>query len=185
MVGRTECCRGTEDRDGADRRMAGLKQQRNVGYISAGIRSEIQDQASAIVGDSMVRQIRKHRAVWYPGAEEMLTALKNRGYHLVILSNCKVAYRKAHWEEFRMERWFEQFYDCESYGFCPKTEIVQEVIRDYPGPYLVIGDRRQDLECARSCKSPFIGCLYGYGEKGELDGADYFVKSVEEITGII
>jgi len=143
------------------------------------------DQASAIVGDSMVRQIRKHRAVWYPGAEEMLTALKNRGYHLVILSNCKVAYRKAHWEEFRMERWFEQFYDCESYGFCPKTEIVQEVIRDYPGPYLVIGDRRQDLECARSCKSPFIGCLYGYGEKGELDGADYFVKSVEEITGII
>ena len=30
-----------EDRDGADRRMAGLKQQRNVGYISAGIRSEI------------------------------------------------------------------------------------------------------------------------------------------------
>ena len=77
------------------------------------------DQASAIVGDSMVRQIRKHRAVWYPG------------------------------------------------------------------PYLVIGDRRQDLECARSCKSPFIGCLYGYGEKGELDGADYFVKSVEEITGII
>lgn len=47
----------------------------------------------------------------------------------------------------------------------PKTEIVQEVIRDYPGSYLVIGDRRQDLECARSCKSPFIGCLYGYGEK--------------------
>ena len=77
------------------------------------------DQASAIVGDSMVRQIRKHRAVWYPGS------------------------------------------------------------------YLVIGDRRQDLECARSCKSPFIGCLYGYGEKGELDGADYFVKSVEEITGIV
>lgn len=77
------------------------------------------DQASAIVGDSMVRQIRKHRAVWYPGS------------------------------------------------------------------YLVIGDRRQDLECTRSCKSPFIGCLYGYGEKGELDGADYFVKSVEEITGIV
>ncbi len=24
-----------------------------------------------------------------------------------------------------------------------------------------------------------------YGEKGELDGADYFVKSVEEITGIV
>ena len=116
------------------------------------------DQASAIVGDSMVRQIRKHRAVWYPGAEEMLTALKNRGYHLVILSNCKVAYRKAHWEEFRMERWFEQFYDCESYGFCPKTEIVQEVIRDYPGPYLVIGDRRQLLVAERAEKQKELFC---------------------------
>ena len=58
----------------------------------------------------MIRQIRKHKAVWYPGAEEMLTALKNRGYHLVILSNCKASYREAHWKEFGMERWFDRFY---------------------------------------------------------------------------
>ena len=63
---------------------------------------------------------------------------------------------------------------------------IEFVISEFnPRRNRVIGDRRQDLECARSCKSPFIGCLYGYGEKGELDGADYFVKSVEEITGII
>ena len=104
------------------------------------------EQASRMVGDLMVRQIRKHKAVWYPGAEEMLTALKNRGYHLVILSNCKASYREAHWKEFGMERWFDRFYDCESYGFRPKTEIVQEIIREYAGPYLVVGDRRQDLE---------------------------------------
>ena len=87
------------------------------------------EQASRMVGELMVRQIRKHKAVWYPGAEEMLTALKNRGYHLVILSNCKASYREAHWKEFGMERWFDHFYDCESYGFRPKTEIVQEIIR--------------------------------------------------------
>ena len=67
------------------------------------------EQASRMVGDLMVRQIRKHKAVWYPGAEEMLTALKNRGYHLVILSNCKASYREAHWKEFGMERWFDRF----------------------------------------------------------------------------
>ena len=70
-------------------------------------------------------------------------------------------------------------------GRCRELLVPGAQIFLDPGPYLVIGDRRQDLECARSCKSPFIGCLYGYGEKGELDGADYFVKSVEEITGII
>ena len=143
------------------------------------------EQASTMVGDLMIRQIRKHKAVWYPGAEEMLTALKNRGYHLVILSNCKASYREAHWKEFGMERWFDRFYDCESYRFRPKTEIVQEIIREYSGPYLVVGDRRQDLECARSCKSPFIGCLYGYGEKGELNGADYYAEHIEDILQMV
>lgn len=133
----------------------------------------------------MVRQIRKHKAVWYPGAEEMLTVLKNRGYHLVILSNCKVSYREAHWKEFGMERWFDHFYDCESYGFRPKTEIVREIIREYTGPYLVVGDRRQDLECARACKSPFIGCLYGYGESGELNGADRLAEHIEDIPQLV
>lgn len=140
------------------------------------------DQASKMVGDLMIRQIREHKAKWYPGAEKVLTTLKKQRYHLVILSNCKVSYRKAHWEEFRMERWFDRFYDCESYGFRPKTEIVQDIIQEYAGPYLVVGDRKKDLECARSCKSPFVGCLYGYGEKGELDGADYFVEHIEEIV---
>ena len=92
------------------------------------------DQASKMVGERMIEQVRKHKAVWYPGAEKMLTTLKNQGYYLVVLSNCKTAYRKAHWEEFGMKRWFERFYDCESYGFRPKTEIVQEIIREYPGP---------------------------------------------------
>ena len=105
----------------------------------------------------------------------------NQGYYLVVLSNCKTAYRKAHWEEFGMKRWFERFYDCESYGFRPKTEIVQNIIREYPGPYLVIGDRKQDLECARSCGSLFAGCLYGYGDQGELDRADYLAEHVEDI----
>ena len=140
------------------------------------------DQASKMVGNLMIRQIREHKAKWYPGAEKVLTTLKKQRYQLVILSNCKVSYRKAHWEEFRMERWFDRFYDCESYGFRPKTEIVQDIIQEYAGPYLVVGDRKKDLECARSCKSPFVGCLYGYGEKDELDGADYFVEHIEEIA---
>ena len=139
------------------------------------------DQASKMVGERMIEQVRKHKAVWYPGAEKMLTTLKNQGYYLVVLSNCKTAYRKAHWEEFGMKQWFERFYDCESYGFRPKTEIVQNIIREYPGPYLVIGDRKQDLECARSCGSLFAGCLYGYGDQGELDGADYLAEHVGDI----
>lgn len=149
------------------------------------LEQKYKNQASKIVGEAMVRQVSEHRAVWYPGAEEMLGILKKRGYHLVILSNCKISYREAHWKEFQMERWFDRFYDCESYGFVPKTEIVQKIIRSYPGPYVVVGDRKHDLECAKACESPFIGCLYGYGTDGELEGASWFVKDVRKIPEFI
>ncbi len=73
----------------------------------------------------------------------MLTTLKNQGYYLVVLSNCKTAYRKTHWEEFGMKRWFERFYDCESYGFRPKIGDCAEYYPEYPGPYLVIRKTRK------------------------------------------
>ncbi len=66
-----------------------------------------------------------------------------------------------------------------------RQKLCRKSSREYSGPYLVVGDRRQDLECARSCKSPFIGCLYGYGEKGELNGADYYAEHIEDILQMV
>ena len=146
---------------------------------------ELKDKASAMVGSAMISQIQNHQAAWYPEAKKALDQLKEAGYRMVILSNCKVAYREAHWKEFQMERWFDRFYDCESYGFVPKTEIVREVMKDYPGSYIVIGDRKNDLDCAKACESPFIGCRYGFGEEGELKGADRCVDSVADLPRVI
>lgn len=146
---------------------------------------EIRGAASRMVGSSMVEQIREHRARWYPGAEEMLDELKSAGYTMVILSNCKIAYREANWEEFHMERWFSAFYDCESFGFAPKTEIIKEVQKRFDFPFVVIGDRRSDLECAVSCGSPFIGCLYGFCRERELDGADWCAEDVRDLPELI
>lgn len=146
---------------------------------------KIREEASRRVGESMVKQVEDHKAVWYPGAEEMLTALKEMGFRMVILSNCKIAYRRAHWREFSMERWFNAFYDCESYDFAPKTEIIRKIEKDIPGPYIVIGDRKSDMECAVSSGSIFVGCRYGFGEEGELDGADFLADSIEEIPNFV
>lgn len=146
---------------------------------------EIKDQASAMVGSGMTERIAAGYAVWYAGAEKMLDALKEAGHTMIILSNCKVAYREVNWKQFDMRRWFARFYDCESYGFVPKTEIIRHIQKEFQGPYIVIGDRRGDLECARACGSPFVGCGYGFGQNGELDGADGIADSVEQITDII
>lgn len=140
---------------------------------------EIKDAASSRVGDAMVAQILQHRAAWYPNADKVLDQLKADGYHMIVLSNCKISYREANWKEFSMSRWFDAFYDCETYGFAPKTEIIKEVQKQFAKPFIVIGDRSSDLACARSCGSPFIGCRYGFGQDGELDGSDLFADSVE------
>lgn len=146
---------------------------------------EIREQAAKRNGDGMVARVRDHEARWYASAKSTLDLLKQNGYPMIVLSNCKIAYREAHWEEFRMERWFDRFYDCESYGFAPKTQIIKEILPQYDAPYVVIGDREKDLACARAADAAFIGCLYGYGSREELSGADDLIKDIGELPNVL
>ena len=146
---------------------------------------EIREQAAKRNGDGMVARVRDHEARWYASAKSTLDLLKQNGYPMIVLSNCKIAYREAHWEEFRMERWFDRFYDCESYGFAPKTQIIKEILPQYDAPYVVIGDREKDLACARAADAAFIGCLYGYGSREELSGADALIKDIGALPNVL
>ena len=146
---------------------------------------EVKDEASHRVCSSMVEQIKTHKAVWYSGAKEVLNELYEAGYQMLILSNCKISYRKSHWKEFAMKKLFSAFYDCESYDFAPKTEIIHNVQNQFPGPYIVIGDRYSDLECARACDSLFVGCKYGFGKENELEEADYLIDAIKQLPEII
>lgn len=146
---------------------------------------QVRDEASCRVGNAMAEQIRARRAVWYPGAEETLDQLKADGYTMVVVSNCKIVYHEANWRAFSMERWFAAFFDCESFEFAPKTEIIREVQKRFDAPYLFIGDRRGDLECALAWNSPFIGCRYGFGRDGELEGSDAIADSVRELPWLV
>lgn len=146
---------------------------------------EIKEQAAKRNGDGMVALVRAHEARWYANAEVVLDQLKKSGYPMLILSNCKISYREAHWKEFQMERWFDRFYDCESYGFAPKTQIIKEILPKYEAPYVVIGDRVKDLDCARAVGAAFIGCLYGYGSRQELAEADVLIEDIGELPQVL
>ncbi len=141
----------------------------------------VQRKAAAMTGHVMAEGIRAGKAAWYPGAEEALDRLKAEGYTLVVLSNCRVEYRRTSWEVFGMGKWFSEFYDCETYGFAPKTEIIREVEKKYGPPSAVIGDRRSDLDCAKAAGCLFIGCAYGFGTSKELEGASALAESVREL----
>lgn len=146
---------------------------------------ELKEQAGRRNGEGMVSLVRAHEARWYANAKTTLDVLKQSGYHMLVLSNCKISYREAHWEEFQMERWFDRFYDCETYDFAPKTQIIQEIMPDRNTPCVVIGDRSKDMDCARAIRAPFIGCLYGYGSREELSGADALIADISELPAVL
>ena len=171
----------TGDSPGTDCRLAWNEQPGNVVLLYAGAFARNQGGSRQAGWRRYGRADFGSSGCVVSGAAKVLDELKREGYTMLILSNCKIAYREANWKEFSMERWFSAFYDCESFEFAPKTEIIRQVQKSFPGPFLVIGDRYGDLECARACRSPFIGCRYGFAKENELDGADALADSVEEL----
>ena len=145
----------------------------------------VKDTCSSLIGQAMVEEIDAGKALLYPGAPDTLTALKEAGYRLVFLSNCKHAYMEAHRRAFGLDRWFDGFYCCQDYDFRPKVEIFPAIRDAFPAEFCVIGDRASDLETARVHGLASIGCAYGFGSPEELAGADRIARRVTELPGLI
>ena len=141
--------------------------------------------SGALIGSRMLEPIRGGRARLYPDVPEVLTALKQRGFRLLLLSNCPASYLEAHAECFRLDRYFRGLYCGEAFGSRPKYESCRELQTRYDGPCLVIGDRRQDMEIARRNGLRAIGCLYGYGSPEELGEADWLAGSPKELPTVL
>lgn len=146
---------------------------------------EMQSRGAKEIGDEMRRLVESHQARWYDGAEETLSVLKENGFSMIILSNCQTSYGKAHWKEFQMERWFLQWFDCESFNYSPKSEIMKEIQKRYPGDLVMIGDRYSDLDAAKSVGCSFVGCSYGYGAPRELVDAGYLIHDIRELPPVL
>lgn len=136
---------------------------------------------SDMIGKEMLRLTECGMAQLYPGAETVLETLKNEGFRLILLSNCKQAYMAAHRRQFKLDRYFDGFYCAEDYGWRPKTEIFPVIQRQFDGSFLVIGDRFHDMEVAEKYRLKAIGCTYGYGTAGELSASWALAGDVTEL----
>ena len=157
--------------------------------------ASLKQEAGRLVGRIMHEEIRAGRGQWYPGVKEKLDMLKQKGYTMVVLSNCEREYADLNRKVFGMERWFDAFYDCASYGYIAKEEIMKIVAAHYEGKcgaqktgtqkagFVVIGDRGSDYAAAKSVGAPFIWCAYGYGSREEFPADRLFV--IEDPAGPI
>lgn len=140
---------------------------------------------SARVGERMLELVREGRARLYDGVPEVLDHLKARGVRMLLLSNCPISYLRAHTAQFGLERWFQGLYCGEQFGYRPKYRIFRELRNRWPGEFLVIGDRAQDMEIARRNGLRAIGCRYGYGDAQELSAADQLAGAPQELPACV
>jgi haloacid dehalogenase superfamily, subfamily IA, variant 1 with third motif having Dx(3-4)D or Dx(3-4)E len=142
---------------------------------------EIRDKGRQIVGDEMKSLIEAGRAVLYEGAIETLSYLKNKGYHLVFISNCRRYYRDSHGKLFGLHNYFDDMICSEEYDFIPKYEILARVKDRYPEEMVIIGDRKHDIEAGRKNDIYTIGCKYGFASEGELENVDIVINDITEL----
>lgn len=140
---------------------------------------------SALIGGEMIHLINKGLAKLYPQTEDVLQKLKDLGYNLIFLSNCKKAYMEAHMKQFQLDRFFTSFYCSENFDFIPKHEIFHVIKADYPGDFIIIGDRFQDMEIAEKHRLESVGCLYGYGTHVELKSATWRIEKLSDILHLL
>lgn len=146
-----------------------------------GLEDTVRNRCSAMIGEEMIALTEHGRAELYEGAAETLEYLKNKGYRLVFLSNCKRSYRDSHSRRFGLEHYFEKLVCSEEYDFIPKYEILKEIKGDYPEEMVMIGDRMHDLEAGKKNRIYTIGCSYGFALEGELMDADLILRDIAEL----
>lgn len=143
---------------------------------------ELRKRCSSIISNEMESQIEKRKPVLYEGAQETLEYLKDKGYHLVFISNCKIYYKECHRRLFNLDKYFENFVCSDEYNFTPKSDILKVIKHNYPEDMVIVGDRRQDIDAGRKNNIYTIGCSYGFALEGELDEADMLIDSIGELT---
>lgn len=127
----------------------------------------------------------------YDGVPHMLQALCGKGVFLAVASSKPTVFVERILEHFQIRKYFKVVVGSELDGRrANKDEVVEEALRQLFGDKPVdktqvymIGDRKFDVEGAKTQGIESVGVTYGYGGMEELREAkaDYIVRSVEEL----
>lgn len=112
----------------------------------------------------------------YMGVRELLEVLRAKGYILVIATSKPEAFAKRIAEHFDLAKYFTYIAGATFDGkIGTKTEVIEYAIKvlniSDRREVVMVGDRHHDAEGARNTGLDFVGVLYGYGSREELEKA--------------
>lgn len=131
-------------------------------------------------GDRIIKYM-KESGELYDGAIETLSYLKDK-YDLFILSKCRRVYMEAAREKFGLDSFFSKYFIGEDYDYLEKYKILRKEIKE---DYIIIGDRREDMEAGLKNNQKAIFAAYGYGTPAEGRGADIKISTIKELNDIL
>lgn len=125
----------------------------------------------------------------YPGVEELLAFLKDRGCVLAVASSKPEQFVRQILEYFHLTGYFTEIVGA---GMdekrTTKAEVIEEALKRLDmsssrQDVVMVGDRSYDIIGAHECGIQCIGVGYGYGSMEELikSGVTYVADSVEEL----
>jgi len=127
----------------------------------------------------------------YPGIVHLLKSLDAEGYKLAVASNkvheATVSLVKRFFDEINFVSVLGQ---REGFPTKPNPSILEEIINKSgfdKSEVLYVGDSGVDVACAYNAKVKFVGVLWGFRPRKELEevGASVFVSTSEELMLII
>lgn len=129
----------------------------------------------------------------YPGIEEMLKELKQRGCLLAVASSKPEQYVIQILEYFGLKEYFDEIVGATmGEKRTGKAEVIAEALRrlhmeEKRSQVLMVGDKEQDVNGARKEGIACIAVSYGYGTREELEAARpaRIAATVEELKAIL
>lgn len=127
----------------------------------------------------------------YPGAVEMLRALRESGKSLYLATSKPELQARRVLAFFSLGEYFEGIAggdDTRDGG--NKEKILARIVQAHVIPVdtvAMVGDRAYDICAARALGMPGIGVSYGYGSRKELEkaGATHIVSSIHSLTDLL
>lgn len=128
----------------------------------------------------------------YLGIPELLVALKEQDYTLVVATSKPTVFAEQILTYFSIGQYFDLVVGSNLDGTrTSKKEIIQYILSHYPKyaveDFVMIGDRMHDIIGATNSGIDSIGVSYGYGSEEELANANptHLVTSVNALANML
>ena len=146
--------------------------------IGDGLRAKMQQKCQQYENEYLSR----HGGVLYPNVEQTLSALKNIGYDLYLVTNSQDGYVEAFFDSMKLRRYFTDYEMFGRTGLLKAENIRLVIARNGVDNAVYVGDAQGDYDSSKAAKIPFVFASYGFGQVADYE---YSVDSFDKLPEII